>query len=250
MSDTKGDKPNRGPGWVRLILIRGAPLALGAVALAGLILTAFRWPDKAILVEAAALFALAAVGLIRIWPYLRQGEISRSGARSPTPGPSQGIPVAVPPALIVAALMALFFFSAALVAVDRVAGPPGGSIRFVGPTTGQVVYRVYGGKAGEFGMSWTPIDPTAIGANEYRVVAGLPDTQNAGSDLAVGFLDSPSSVLVVRPAEPVSPGDGDGASCSYPGGLIEYVIPHARDHVLAVRTTLLTPPFGGPHACS
>jgi hypothetical protein len=247
MSDTKGNnEPERRSGRVRLTWIRAAPLALGAVALAGLVLTAFRWPDKAILVEAAALFALAAAGLIRMWPYLGQGGTRNSEASSISSSP-RGTQGAVP-APFVAALIALFFFSAALVAVDRVAGPSGGRIRFVGPTSGQVVYRVYGGRAGEFGMSWTPIDPTAIGADDYRVVAGLPDTMNSGSDLVFGLLDSPSSVIVVRPAEPVNP--ADGAYCSYPGGLIEYVIPNARDHVLDVRTSDLTPPFGGdPNGC-
>ena len=246
MSGTGGNDPEPGSRAAKYAPLTAVLLCL-AIALVALALTVFRWPAKTILVEAVMLFFLAAVGLISLALYLRSS--SRAPSSPPGAAPTPG--KAVPATLVIAASVPLFL-SAALVSLDRVTANPGGGhapgtagagTLFVGPTAGQLVYRVYGAKVREFGASWTPIDPMAIGPTEYRSVAGLPDDQNAGTHLVVGILDSPSSVLVVRPALPMR--SGEPSHCFYPGGLIEYVIPHAEDHVLNVHTANLRPAFGG-----
>ena len=56
------------------------------------------------------------------------------------------------------------------------------------PAPGVNVYRVFGGNAGPFGRSWTPIDPSEVGA--FRAEAGLPDLNN-GQYLIQGELTDP-----------------------------------------------------------
>ena len=93
------------------------------------------------------------------------------------------------------------------------------------------VYRVYGGAAGLFGRSWTPIDPRTIGS-AYRNLAGLPPL-NSGSFLAFGLLHDTTGV-VTRSALPLS---------GNRGGLTEYFVPNPMKQVLVTGTTPVNPPF-------
>ncbi len=119
------------------------------------------------------------------------------------------------------------------------------------PREGQIVYRVYGGNAGLNGRSWTPVDPTNLGPDEFRVAAGLPDRLNAGTMIAVGRLVSTQGI-VVREALPVTPRDDWGAGASgaayrsYPGGLPEYVIPNPASQVKITRIVAPERAYGGP----
>jgi len=125
------------------------------------------------------------------------------------------------------------------------------------PEEGQLVYRVWGGDAGEFGKNWTPGNPTDYGPDRYRQVAGLPDRFNAGTQLTFGFLDSPSSVTMADLALSVNPfehynmdayRDSGVAYRTYGGGLMTYQIPSAEAHVLNRKTVSLVPPQGdGPY---
>lgn len=123
------------------------------------------------------------------------------------------------------------------------------------PEAGQTVYRVWGADAGEFGKSWTPVGPQGLGSDEFRKKAGLPDRLNAGTTLTVGQLDSPRSVVLVRPSLPVGPTIDYGLSAysssgvayrEYGGGLSEYIIPEGAVHVLAPVRSPLNPAYGGP----
>lgn len=152
-------------------------------------------------------------------------------------------PVAATPTIALTAVV--FVLSTALVSIDRLAVVQSAPTTnaSVGPTAGQLVYRVYGGTDAEpFGSSWTPVDPRTHGPDRFRVVAGLPDMVNAGTELIFGYLDSPSAVTRIRAALPIAA--GARAHCSYPGGLIEYSIPNARAHVRDVQTVELEPRFG------
>lgn len=128
------------------------------------------------------------------------------------------------------------------------------------PTTGQIVYRVWGGGTRQFGASWTPVPPGGLGSDRYRYATGLPDRLNAGTNLTSGALDAASSVVLVRGALPLNPNDDFGISDllnsgvtyrSYTGGVIEYIIPSAETHVLNPQTQQLNPGYGGvPSGCT
>ena len=104
-----------------------------------------------------------------------------------------------------------------------------------------VVYRVYGPDSGngEYGASWSPIDPRSIGPDDYRDRAGLPDS-NPGTHLVIGQLIDASAVVDLRPALPCGP-----PHCvdERPGGLLEYVIPGNRVAVIDCVYQPLFPPY-------
>lgn len=104
------------------------------------------------------------------------------------------------------------------------------------------MYRVYGPGAGrgEFGASWSPIDPRSIGAERYRDLAGLPDS-NPGWHLVIGELVDESAVIEVRKALECGP-----PHCMEQvrlGGLVEFVIPTNRVAVVNRSYTALVPPY-------
>jgi hypothetical protein len=247
MDDEKRDAPGGWPDrkmrtW---LIIIGTFLAS---CLAGVVLVpSFIWPGKAIVVEAGALYALASLVLLVLLLLETFQPTSDVGNSPPSAGdPSSKRRTGGTPVVLVA--IALFTLSAALISVDRIA-PPHGTTNPSRPIAGQVIYRIYGGSTSkEYGASWTPVNPMLIGSSAYRIVAGLPDERNAGTHLVYGLLESPADVETVKPAEPVNA--GSGAYCSYPGGLVEYVIPSAKSAVLAPKTTDLEPPYGGyPGPC-
>jgi len=63
---------------------------------------------------------------------------------------------------------------------------------------GTVVYRVWGGKSGAWGPSWTTQSPNLAG-NAYRNLAGLP-SGNTGQFVSTGVLTNPGAVQVVTSA--------------------------------------------------
>lgn len=146
-----------------------------------------------------------------------------------------------------------------LCTVGQVSIPHSGVAVSTKPVRDQYVYRIYGGDAGEFGDSWTPLNPWPIGPDVYRVLAGLPDRLNSGQYLVWGRLDSAGSVATVRTSRRVSPlvtfdlpkyQQSGVAYRSYDGGLIEYLIPNAALHIIGAQTFDLTAgggrAFGGP----
>lgn len=128
------------------------------------------------------------------------------------------------------------------------------------PIAGQVVYRTWGGGTREFGASWTPVPPSGLGPDRYRYSTGLPDRLNSGANVTFGTLDSPVSVVVIRPALPLNPRDDFGIPDyvnvgvtyrSYTGGVIEYIIPNAESHVLSPQRQAQDPAYGGvPSGCT
>jgi RHS repeat-associated protein len=99
------------------------------------------------------------------------------------------------------------------------------------PVDGQVVYRVWGGCSGEFGASWTPLDPR-LGGMGYRNLAGLP-TCNAGTFMSQGILRTASGITVFPGLEL----DGNI------GGWPEYVIPNSAGQVNVIARFFVEPPF-------
>jgi Tol biopolymer transport system component len=128
------------------------------------------------------------------------------------------------------------------------------------PVAGQIVYRTWGGGTREFGASWTPVPPSGLGADRYRYSTGLPDRLNSGENITFGKLDSPASVVLIRPALPLNPTDTFGIPAfvdsgvtyrSYTGGVIEYIIPSADAHVLNPQREVANPAYGGvPDGCT
>ena len=68
----------------------------------------------------------------------------------------------------------------------------------VTPREGMTIYRVWGGAAGPYGQSWTTRNPLEIGADEYRISAGLPDRFNDGTMLTTATLHNPTGVIPKR----------------------------------------------------
>lgn len=99
-----------------------------------------------------------------------------------------------------------------------------------GSTGYELIYRVHGGLAGQFGRSWTPIDPRTV--PNYRNAAGLPDS-NTGDFLTQGHLIDRVGVEV-RNALPL---DGNR------GGLTEYVVPRPTRQIEVISTIRNEPPF-------
>ncbi len=83
---------------------------------------------------------------------------------------------------------------------------------------GTRVYRVYGGKAGKFGRSWTTVDPNAT--PNYASQAGLP-AENSRTSVVSGVISDMNGVSLTTAA----PG------ASGPGGIPEVVIPDAARQV-------------------
>lgn len=234
LEDAKADHRGVAHDMSRLAsrLVPGLSSLLLALFLAVILgLTLYWRPDRLMQAMAVVLFVLGLAGCVGLAVHLGRSWWGHTSPGKTTP--AMGFVTAV------------LVLSAALVSLDRFAAaptepPPDAG---AGPIAGQLVYRVYDGvDAQPFGSSWTPVDPRTFGPESYRVVAGLPDALNKGSKLIFGYLDDPSAVRTVRAALPVVA--GANAHCSYPGGLIEYVIPDARAHVRGVRTVELDPRFG------
>ena len=86
---------------------------------------------------------------------------------------------------------------------------------------GEMIFRVFGGKATMEGRSWTPVNP--IGYPDYRNGAGLPK-DNACTSMVMGIVkQSKRNQYIVRPALPIK-GPGDYYK---KGGLVEYLF-HTR----------------------
>jgi RHS repeat-associated protein len=89
------------------------------------------------------------------------------------------------------------------------------------PSSGEKVYRVYGGDSMPGGASWSPVNPANV--NNYRDAAGLPSGgdssfKNSGRFVIEATLQDPSKVVKVQTATPL-----DG----FKGGIPEYIIPDA-----------------------
>lgn len=89
------------------------------------------------------------------------------------------------------------------------------------PSSGDTVYRVYGGDSMPGGASWSPVNPASV--KNYRDVAGLPSGgasgfDNSGRFVVEGTLQDPSKVVKVRLASSLDRNKG---------GIPEYVIPDA-----------------------
>jgi RHS repeat-associated protein len=110
------------------------------------------------------------------------------------------------------------------------------------PHRGEIVYRVWGGSSSEWGSAWSPIDPRMLGPDKYRIEAGLPDRRNAGTGLTIARIRDPS-MITPRASRRM---DRPLSYCSYPGGLLEYVIPNAALVLDRVAWVPLSPPYGGP----
>lgn len=105
-----------------------------------------------------------------------------------------------------------------------------------------VVYRVWGGGAGEWGPSWTPEDPRAYGPQGFRKDAALPDVLNLGYCLTYGVLQNIVGV-VPRPSLPVAP---PNSYAPYNGmKVLEFVIPGAKSRISPSFRVNLNPPYGG-----
>jgi hypothetical protein len=91
-------------------------------------------------------------------------------------------------------------------------------------TTLSRVYRVFGGDSGEFGMSWTPYNPSELPF--YAQDAGLPVGNSAG--------------FVIQGELPLGAQVGVRAALPYQGvggGLTEFLIPNARSIIVWTRVT-------------
>jgi len=93
------------------------------------------------------------------------------------------------------------------------------------------VYRVYGGRAREFGESWTTVNPENFG-NLYRKWSGLPKA-NTGEKMIEGFVKW-SDVHKIRPALPLN---------GNPGGLPELLIKDASEKIIRPSNVLLKTQF-------
>lgn len=100
------------------------------------------------------------------------------------------------------------------------------------PTSGQIVFRVWGGLSTEFGMSWTPLDPQFAG-KDYRSLAGLP-SQNFGTDITIGRLTNPTGVTF-QFAPPIY--------FWQKGGWPEYIVPDAQSRIQTIDRANVVPPY-------
>ncbi len=97
---------------------------------------------------------------------------------------------------------------------------------------GTKLYRVWGGKAGPWGRSWTPVDPRSIIPGLYRDIAGLPDV-NSGQFLSEGTLLGEGAYFK-GPADPL---DGNV------GGLMEVILRCAEQDLGLEGVSGLNPEF-------
>ena len=96
---------------------------------------------------------------------------------------------------------------------------------------GTKVYRVWGGKSGPWGESWTTVDPRTV--KNLRSAAGLPDV-NTGRFVSEGILKSTEGVtsrgsLVIKPGQQ--------------GGLPEVLIKDAEKKVILKRVSGVNPEY-------
>jgi RHS repeat-associated protein len=96
--------------------------------------------------------------------------------------------------------------------------------RIPAPSSGQTIYRVYGGDSKAGGASWSPVRPDSVPS--YRDAAGLPSGKwsgvvNSGQYVIEGTLLDPSKVVKTRRALPL-----DGNT----GRLPEYIVPGWQDN--------------------
>ena len=98
------------------------------------------------------------------------------------------------------------------------------------PLVGEKVYRVWGGKSGPYGRSWTRADPRTV--PNYRDAAGLPDT-NSRRFLSEGELVNTEGVN----ATTASALDGNQ------GGLDELEVPNAETQIDFFTIEVLPEPF-------
>lgn len=95
---------------------------------------------------------------------------------------------------------------------------------------GHTVYRVYGGKAGPYGRSWTRTDPRTV--DDFRDAAGLPDS-NSGRFVIEGTLKNTNGVIAKR-ADPLH---------GNRGGLDEIVVPSAQSQIDIRRVSGANPEY-------
>jgi len=100
-----------------------------------------------------------------------------------------------------------------------------------GAIEGTKVYRVWGGKAGPWGESWTTIKPNLV--PNFRSAAGLPDV-NSGRFVSEGVLKT-SEGVTTRGSLVIKPGQQ--------GGLPEVVIKDAEQKILLQRISGVSPEF-------
>ena len=96
---------------------------------------------------------------------------------------------------------------------------------------GTKVYRVWGGKSGPWGESWTTVNPNTV--PDFRSAAGLPDA-NAGRFVSEGILQSTEGVTA------------HGASvikAGQQGGLPELVIKNSEQKITLRRGSGVNPGF-------
>ena len=96
---------------------------------------------------------------------------------------------------------------------------------------GTKVYRVWGGKSGPWGESWTTVNPNAV--PNFRSAAGLPDV-NAGRFVSEGVLKSTEGVTA-RGALVIKSGQQ--------GNLPELVIKNAEQKIKLLRVSGSNPEF-------
>jgi hypothetical protein len=119
--------------------------------------------------------------------------------------------------------------------------PP--SIGWDEPSEAQFVYRIWGGRAAEWGSAWTPEDPRLYGPDKFRAAAGLPDAENTGTLLTIARLRDVSFVTKVRISKVMLP---PKSYCPYEHPtVLEYVIPGGVG-LDRVATIPMSPPYGGP----
>jgi hypothetical protein len=99
------------------------------------------------------------------------------------------------------------------------------------PVVGMPVFRVWGGKSGPWGESWTTINPNSI--PNLRSAAGLPDV-NAGRFVSEGVLKSTEGVTT-RGALVIKLGQQ--------GGLPELVIKNAQQKIELQRVSGVNPEY-------
>ena len=97
--------------------------------------------------------------------------------------------------------------------------------------TNNVGYRVWGGRSGPWGQSWTKVNPSKV--PNYRSAAGLPDT-NTGRFVSEGILRSGKGVTA-RSSLVIKAGQK--------GGLPELVVKNPSRNIILKRVSGVNPEF-------
>lgn len=84
-----------------------------------------------------------------------------------------------------------------------------------GPSNGDAAFRIWGGKSGAGGGSWSGVDPSTVGST--REMFGLPNV-NTMDNLSLGVITDASQVQHVRHALPLDGMPGGGAEWVFRGG--------------------------------